>query len=366
MGPIMAASLRSLASTALRHHVTAKSTNVSRLRSFGSSSRTISSGFGSFGTPETLVKALGAGLLLAGSAATTTTFLMPMTTAKCEVKVDKVVEKTEEDVDAAAAESAAAVSKPSLHDQAKALYSDGRLADVYELLNQNPSTKKDAQLLFRLAQTTHKMSLTAPQPERRRVLNDEALLVVMKAAEEAGKVSDNKSDRADILALYGTVIQHRAHRKQEGERKQLMALAQEHMVAALREDAANFHANSALADLHYEMAQERTELGRKSLVGIAIWDRTNNNKLSETDQESLWRTTARHAFVALKSKPDDLNTINHMAQAKFAIGDLAAAKTYTLRAMAAEKNAKFVDEKQAAKDCKDLMDRINALLGEKQ
>jgi len=352
MGPIMAASLRSLASTALRHHVTAKSTNVSRLRSFGSSSRTISSGFGSFGTPETLVKALGAGLLLAGSAATTTTFLMPMTTAKCEVKVDEVVEKTEEDVDAAA-ESAAAASKPSLH-------------DVYELLNQNPSTKKDAQLLFRLAQTTHKMSLTAPQPERRRVLNDEALLVVMKAAEEAGKVSDNKSDRADILALYGTVIQHRAHRKQEGERKQLMALAQEHMVAALREDAANFHANSALADLHYEMAQERTELGRKSLVGIAIWDRTNNNKLSETDQESLWRTTARHAFVALKSKPDDLNTINHMAQAKFAIGDLAAAKTYTLRAMAAEKNAKFVDEKQAAKDCKDLMDRINALLGEKQ
>jgi len=55
-----------------------------------------------------------------------------------------------------------------------------------------------------------------------------------------------------------------------------------------------------------------------------------------------------------------------MAQAKFAIGDLTVAKSYTLRAMAAEKDAKFVDEKQAAKDSKDLMDKINAILGERQ
>ena len=82
------------------------------------------------------------------------------------------------------------------------------------------------------------------------------------------------------MALYGTVIQHRSHRKDGAARKQLRALAQEHMTAALREDAVNFNANLALADLHYELAMERTELGRKSLTGIAIWDKTNNNKVS--------------------------------------------------------------------------------------
>merc|ERR1712121_239050 len=231
-------------------------------------------------------------------------------------------------------------------------------------INENPATKDNAALLYRLAQTTHKLSMATPQPERRRVLNDEALLFVMKAAEEAGKREDNKSDRADILALYGTVIQYRSHRKEGAARKQLRTLAQEHMTAALREDAVNFNANLALADLHYELATERTELGRRSLTGIAIWDKTNNNKLSETDQESLWRASARHAYIALKSNPNDLNCINHMAQAKFAIGDLTAAKEYTLRALAAEKDAKFVDERQAAKDSKILMDRINAILGE--
>jgi len=345
----MASSLRSLATSALRRHLASKSSGIVGGRPFGSSS-----GFLSLSSParEPLAKtiAIGGGILAK--------LLVDdsLQRASCQTKVEAApFDEQVEKIDSASED---------LHSRAEALYSEGRLAEVYELLNENPKTKNDAKLLFRLAQTTHKMSLMVPQPERKRVLNDEALLIVMKAADEAGKATDNRGDRSDILALYGTVIHHRAHRKQGAERKQLLSLAQEHMTAALREDAVNFHANHALADLHYEMAQERTELGRQSLVGINIWDKTNNNKLSETDQESLWRASARHAYIALKSNPNDLNCINHMAQAKFAIGDLTAAKEYTLRALAAEKDAKFVDEKQAAKDSKILMDRINAILGE--
>jgi len=311
-------------------------------------------------------KACGAGLLLGG----VTYYLPGLTTdAKCETKVDEMVAASpvvEEGAVDAAESATTDAGAAAIRARADDLYASGRLAEVYELLNENPATKNDAALLYRLAQTTHKLSLATPLPERRRVLNDEALLIVMKAAEEAGKREDNKSDRADILALYGTVIQHRSHRKDGAARKQLRALAQEHMTAALREDAVNFNANLALADLHYELAMERTELGRKSLTGIAIWDKTNNNKLSETDQESLWRTTARHAYVALKAKPNDVNCINYMAQSKFAIGDLTTAKKYTLRAMAAEKDIKFADEKKSAKESKDLMDKINAILGDRQ
>ena len=50
------------------------------------------------------------------------------------------------------------------------------------------------------------------------------------------------------------------------------------------------------------------------------------------------------------------------SQAKFSLGDLPAAKSYALRAMAAEPEAKFQDEKKAAKEAKDLMDKINAIL----
>ena len=53
-------------------------------------------------------------------------------------------------------------------------------------------------------------------------------------------------------------------------------------------------------------------------------------------------------------------------QSKFAIGDLTTAKKYTLRAMAAEKDIKFADEKKSAKESKDLMDKINAILGDRQ
>merc|ERR1712112_383786 len=92
------------------------------------------------------------------------------------------------------------------------------------------------------------------------------------------------------------------------------------MMAAYREDAESFNANQALADLHFEQATERTELGRKCLTGANVWDKSNNHKLSETDQEALWRATARHAYVALKANPNDVNCMNYMAQAKFAIG----------------------------------------------
>jgi len=282
--------------------------------------------------------------------------------AKCDTKFD-AIEETESDV--TAQEDTAAKDAPSIHNRADELYSNGRLADVYELLNEDPSTKSDASLLYRLAQTTHKLSLVAPQPERRRVLNDEALLIVMKAAEEAaGKKSTSKSDRADILSLYGTIIQHRSYRKQGTERQNLMTLAQEHMMAAYREDAESFNANQALADLHFEQATERTELGRKCLTGANVWDKSNNHKLSETDQEALWRATARHAYVALKANPNDVNCMNYMAQAKFAIGDLQTAKKYTLQAVAAEPQAKFEDEKRAAKDARELMLKINAILAD--
>jgi len=357
----MATSLRSLATSTLRRRLIPNPTSFSAKSSFGAAAGQASASASGFVSTAAGLAAGSLGLFLASSSEKLgVDGILPTAplTAKCQIKAvdESIVDQS----------NSSSSSLTDLRERAEALYSEGRLADVYALLNENPLTKDDANLLFRLALTSHKMSLTTSQPERRRILNDEALLIVMKASEEAGRSTENRRDRADILSLYGAVIQQRASRKEGEERKRLLALAQEHMTAGLREEATNFLANHALADLHYEMAQERTELGRKSLSGIAIWDKTNNNKLSETDQESLWRATARHAYVALKAKPDDLNSINHMAQAKFAIGDLTTAKRYTLQALAAEKDAKFVDEKQAVKDCKDLMDKINALLGDNQ
>jgi len=303
------------------------------------------------------------GVFGVGVSALAYTNIAPLT-AKCETKINAEAEAEAEAEAHPSSSSSAADAVADLRSRADAMYAEGRLDQVHELLNNHPATKADAQLLFQLARATHKLSLTTPHQERRRVLNDEALLIVMKAAEEAGKRSGNGRDRADVLALYGAVVQQRGRRKSEGERKQLLELAKEHMTAALREDPVNFLANHALADLHFEMAKERTELGYQSIARVGFYDKSNNNKLEESDQESLWRATARHAYVALKEKPNDLNCINHMAQAKFAIGDLAAAKTYALRALAAEPEAKFHDEKKAAKDAKELMDKINAILRE--
>merc|ERR1712240_276201 len=202
------------------------------VRSFSSSSG--ASLLAASGARASLPAALSAGMLFAGVSAKLGVDHFPrFLFAKCETKMDQldaappaVEVDADAGADATSSSADASAGATSIRSRADELYSAGRLADAYELLNENPATKEDAALLFRLAQTTHKLSLAAPQPERRRVLNDEALLIVMKAAEEAGRQIGNKSERADILALYGAVIQHRAHRKQGAERKQLMALAQ--------------------------------------------------------------------------------------------------------------------------------------------
>jgi len=361
----MASSVRSLFSSALRLR---PASSVAAF-SWTASARAFSHGGAAYGFavgPAELPRVLLPGVFGVGIGALAYNNMAPLT-AKCETKINAEAEaEVEAEVEGhlSSSSSSAADATADLRSRADAMYAEGRLDQVHELLNNHPATKEDAQLLFQLARATHKLSLTTKHQERRRVLNDEALLIVMKAAEEAGKRSGNGGDRADVLALYGAVVQQRGRRKSDGERKQLLELAKEHMTAALREDPVNFHANHALADLHFEMAKERTELGYKSIARVGFYDKSNNNKLEETDQESLWRATARHAYVALKEKPNDLNCINHMAQAKFAIGDLAAAKTYALRALAAEPEAKFHDEKKAAKDAKELMDKINAILRE--
>jgi len=360
----MASSVRSLFSSALRLRPASSVAAFSRTgaaRAFSQSG----AAYGFAAIPRQLPRVLLPGALVGvGAGALAYNNVAPLT-AKCETKINAEAEvEAEAQSSSSSSSSSAADAVADLRSRADAMYAEGRLDQVHELLNNHPATKADAQLLFQLARATHKLSLTTPHQERRRVLNDEALLIVMKAAEEAGKRSGNGRDRADVLALYGAVVQQRGRRKSDGERKQLLELAKEHMTAALREDPVNFHANHALADLHFEMAKERTELGYQSIARVGFYDKSNNNKLEESDQESLWRATARHAYVALKEKPNDLNCINHMAQAKFAIGDLAAAKTYALRALAAEPEAKFHDEKKAAKDAKELMDKINAILRE--
>jgi len=366
----MASSVRCLLSSALRLRPASSVVAFSRTaaaRAFSQSGA--ASGFAA--GPAQLPRVFLPGALVGvGVSALAYNNIAPLT-AKCETKINVEAEAEAEaeaypssSSSSSSAADAVADAVADLRSRADAMYAEGRLNQVHQLLNNHPATKADAQLLFQLARATHKLSLTTPHQERRRVLNDEALLIVMKAAEEAGKRSGNGRDRADVLALYGAVVQQRGRRKSDGERKQLLELAKEHMTAALREDPVNFHANHALADLHFEMAKERTELGYQSIARVGFYDKSNNNKLEESDQESLWRATARHAYVALKEKPNDLNCINHMAQAKFAIGDLAAAKTYALRALAAEPEAKFHDEKKAAKDAKELMDKINAILRE--
>jgi len=359
----MASSVRSLFSSALRLRPASSVAAFSRTGSARAFSHAgAASGF--VAGPGQLPRVFLPGALVGvGVSALAYNNIAPLT-AKCETKINVDAEAEAEAHPSSSSSSSAADAVADLRSRADAMYAEGRLDQVHQLLNNHPATKADAQLLFQLARATHKLSLTTPHQERRRVLNDEALLIVMKAAEEAGKRSGNGRDRADVLALYGAVVQQRGRRKSDGERKQLLELAKEHMTAALREDPVNFHANHALADLHFEMAKERTELGYQSIARVGFYDKSNNNKLEESDQESLWRATARHAYVALKEKPNDLNCINHMAQAKFAIGDLAAAKTYALRALAAEPEAKFHDEKRAAKDAKELMDKINAILRE--
>jgi len=351
---------RSLFSSALRLR---SMSSVSAFSKTGAARAFNQSGaaYGAVAGPRQLPRALISGIVV-GVGAGALGFNMALPRPKCETIIN--AEAEEETLSSSSAPSSATDAVADLRSRADAMYAQGRLDQVHELLNNDPATKEDAQLLFQLARATHKLSLTTPHQERRRILNDEALLIVMKAAEEAGKRAGNSGDRADVLALYGAVIQQRGRRKSDGERKQLLELAKEHMTAALREDPVNFHANHALADLHFEMAKERTELGYQSISRVGFYDKSNNNKLEETDQESLWRATARHAYVALKEKPNDLNCINHMAQAKFSLGDLPAAKSYALRAMAAEPEAKFQDEKKAAKEAKDLMDKINAILGE--
>jgi len=81
------------------------------------------------------------------------------------------------------------------------------------------------------------------------------------------------------------------------------------------------------------------------------------------DQETLWRATLRHAYAALKQRPEDVNCINLMAQSKFAIGELKEAKKYCVRAMNVSKKARFNDEINSVREAKELNDKIHKILG---
>ena len=49
-------------------------------------------------------------------------------------------------------------------------------------------------------------------------------------------------------------------------------------------------------------------------------------------------------------------------QAKYELGDMAEAKKVTIRAINSSKTARFADERKAAKETRDLMEKINAHL----
>jgi len=255
----------------------------------------------------------------------------------------------------------------SVLSDAESMYAEGRLVDLYEMLNDHPETSQNPSMLYHLARVTYKLADASPNLERQKVLNDEALLVAGKAVESTSKADSEEFDgkqKAELFSLYGRVIQQRANRKEE-QKAELFQIAQEHMTAALREDPKNFDANYALANLSYEKAKARTELGRKSLTdSMAYYDKNNHNKLERSeDQETLWRATSRHAYAALKQRPEDVNCINLMAQSKFAIGELNEAKKYCVRAMNVSKKARFNDEINSVREAKELNDKIHKILG---
>lgn len=234
-------------------------------------------------------------------------------------------------------------------------YRNGHLTEIYEQLNSDPDTSTDPLLLFHLARATYKLGLASPLPGRQKALNDEALLYIGKALQLP--LTDTKV-KADVHALYAIVLQNRGAKKQGPEKRKFYEAAQEHLTVALKEDRKNFLANFAFAEMNRDVAEQSSG----TLVPTSGLPRFSLFKAEEIVVKDVetWRAVNRYAQKAVFADPTDIQSLNLLAKAKYELGDMAEAKKVTIRAVNSSKTARFADERKAAKETRDLMEKINA------
>jgi len=230
-------------------------------------------------------------------------------------------------------------------------YQYGHLTDIYEQLNSDPDTSSDPVLLFHLARATYKLGLASPLPGRQKALNDEALLYIGKALQLP--LTDNKV-KADVHALYAIVLQNRGAKKQGSEKRKFYEAAQEHLTAALKEDRKNFLANFAFAEMNRDVAEQSTTV----VVPASRFSLFSAQEIEAKDVDT-WKAVNRYAQKAVLAKPNDIQSLNLLAKAKFELGDIPEAKRLTVRAINTSKTARFADERKAAAETKALMEKIN-------
>lgn len=251
-----------------------------------------------------------------------------------------------------------AVDKISQLDQ---YYQYGHLTQIYESLNNDPETSSDPMLLFHLARATYKLGLASPLPGRQKALNDEALLYIGKALQLP--LADGKV-KADVHALYAIVLQNRGAKKGGPEKRKFYEAAQEHLTAALKEDRKNFLANFAFAEMNRDVAEQFSQEVVPS-GGSRFSLFKTEQPIVQKDVET-WKAVSRYAQKAIFADPNDIQSLNLLAKAKYELGEIAEAKKLTVRAINTSRTARFADERQAAKETRKLMDQINEQLEKQQ
>jgi len=238
-------------------------------------------------------------------------------------------------------------------------YQYGHLTEIYQLLNDDPETSSDPVLLFHLARATYKLGLASPLPERQKALNDEALLYVGKALQLPLASAELK---ADVHALYAIVLQTRGAKKGGAEKRKFYEAAQEHLTAALKENRKNFLANYAFAQMNRDVAEETDAMSQalaptSALAKFSLFNKSEQPVIQK-DTET-WKAVSRYAQKAIIADPTDIQSLNLLAKAKYELGETAEAKKLTVRAVNVTKSARFADERKAAKETRDLMEKIN-------
>merc|ERR1712002_474050 len=234
-------------------------------------------------------------------------------------------------------------------------YQYGHLTEIYELLNSDPETPSNPELLFHLARATFKLGLASPLPGRQKALNDEALLYAGKALQLP--LTEAKL-KADVHALYAIVLQSRGAKKGGPDKRKFYEAAQEHLTVALKEDRKNFLANYAFAEINRDVAEQFTQAVFPASGRQWFSFYQEEQPAQEKDIET-WKAVSRYAHKAVLADPSDVQSLNLLAKAKYELGEIAEAKKLTVRAINSSRSPKFADERKASKETRELMDKIN-------
>merc|ERR1712168_855882 len=158
----------------------------------------------------------------------------------------------------------------------------------------------------------------------------------------------------ESAAVAAIVLQNRGAKKQGSEKRKFYEAAQEHLTAALKEDRKNFLANFAFAEMNRDVAEQSTTV----VVPASRFSLFSAQEIEAKDVDT-WKAVNRYAQKAVLAKPNDIQSLNLLAKAKFELGDIPEAKRLTVRAINTSKSARFADERKAAAETKALMEKIN-------